>query len=123
MCIKRKIISSLGVSVLAFNVLLSTPIFANEYETNLEIQNEARYTHIDKASSNLSISGGVATLTASMNANPGVSKTLITSRLQKKLMDHGKLYRHGQKQVARLLVGSIKREQFQKGIAIEYFQQ
>lgn len=44
MCIKRKIISSLGVSVLAFNVLLSTPIFANEYETNLEIQNEARYT-------------------------------------------------------------------------------
>lgn len=84
MCIKGKIISSLGVSVLAFNVLLSTPIFANEYETNLEIQNEARYTHIDKASSNLSISGGVATLTASMNANPGVSKTLITSRLQKK---------------------------------------
>ena len=66
------------------NVLLSTPIFANEYETNLEIQNEARYTHIDKASSNLSISGGVATLTASMTANPGVSKTLITSRLQKK---------------------------------------
>lgn len=44
MCIKRKIISSLGVSVLVFNVLLSTPIFANEYETNLEIQNEARYT-------------------------------------------------------------------------------
>ena len=84
MCIKGKIISSLGVSVLAFNVLLSTPIFANEYETNLEIQNEARYTHIDKASSNLSISGGVATLTASMTANPGVSKTLITSRLQKK---------------------------------------
>lgn len=83
MCIKGKIISSLGVSVLAFNVLLSTPIFANEYETNLEIQNEARYTHIDKASSNLSISGGVATLTASMTANPGVSKTLITSRLQK----------------------------------------
>ena len=123
MCIKRKIISSLGASVLVFNVLLSTPIFANEYETNLEIQNEAKYTHIDKASSNLSISGGVATLTASMNANPGVSKTLITSRLQKKLMDHGKLYRHGQKQVARLLVGSIKREQFQKGIAIEYFQQ
>lgn len=123
MCIKGKIISSLGVSVLAFNVLLSTPIFANEYETNLEIQNEARYTHIDKASSNLKISGGVATLTASMTANPGVSKTLITSRLQKKLMDHGKLYRHGQKQVARLLVGSIKRYQFQKGIVIEYFQQ
>ena len=44
MCIKRKIISSLGLSVLVFNVLLSTPIFANEYETNLEIQNEARYT-------------------------------------------------------------------------------
>lgn len=44
MCIKRKIISSLGVSVLVFNVSLSTPIFANEYETNLEIQNEARYT-------------------------------------------------------------------------------
>jgi len=44
MCIKRKIISSLGASVLVFNVLLSTPIFANEYETNLEIQNEARYT-------------------------------------------------------------------------------
>lgn len=85
MCIKGKIISSLGVSVLAFNVLLSTPIFANEYETNLEIQNEARYTHIDKASSNLSISGGVATLTTSMTANPGVSKTLITSRLQKKV--------------------------------------
>ena len=84
MCIKRKIISSLGVSVLVFNVSLSTPIFANEYETNLEIQNEARYTQIDKASSNLSISGGVATLTASMTANPGVSKTLITSRLQKK---------------------------------------
>ena len=39
MCIKRKIISSLGVSVLVFNVSLSTPIFANEYETNLEIQN------------------------------------------------------------------------------------
>ena len=36
MCIKRKIISSLGVSVLVFNVSLSTPIFANEYETNLE---------------------------------------------------------------------------------------
>ena len=44
MCIKRKIISSLGVSVLVFNVSLSTLIFANEYETNLEIQNEARYT-------------------------------------------------------------------------------
>ena len=40
---------------------------------------------IDKASSKLSISGGVATLTASMTANPGVSKTLITSRLQKKV--------------------------------------
>lgn len=82
---KRKIISSLGVSVLAFNVLLVAPIFANEYETNLEIQNEERYTHIDKASSNLKISGGVATVTASMTANPGVSKTLITSRLQKKV--------------------------------------
>ncbi|MGL5714215.1 MAG: hypothetical protein ACRCXT_11880 [Paraclostridium sp.] len=82
---KRKIISSLGVSVLIFNVLLSTPIFANEYETNLEIQNEERYTHVDKASSNLKISGGVATVTASMTANPGVSKTLITSRLQKKV--------------------------------------
>lgn len=85
MCIKRKIISSLGVSVLAFNVLLSTPIFANEHEASLEIQNEERYTHVDKASSNLKISGGVATLTASMTANPGVSKTLITSRLQKKV--------------------------------------
>ena len=85
MCIKRKIISSLGVSVLVFNVSLSTPIFANEYETNLEIQNEARYTHIDKASSKLSISGGVATVSASMTANPGISKTLITSRLQKKV--------------------------------------
>ena len=31
MCIKRKIISSLGVSVLVFKVSLSTPIFANEY--------------------------------------------------------------------------------------------
>ena len=85
MCIKGKIISSLGVSVLAFNVLLSTPIFANEHEASLEIQNEERYTHVDKASSNLKISGGVATLTASMTANPGVSKTLITSRLQKKV--------------------------------------
>ena len=85
MCIKGKIISSLGVSVLVFNVLLSTPIFANEYGTNLEIQNEERYTHVDKASSNLKISGGVATITASMTANPGVSKTLITSRLQKKV--------------------------------------
>lgn len=82
---KRKIISSLGVSVLAFNVFLATPIFANEYDTNLEIQNEERYTHIDKVSSNLKISGGVATLTASMNANPGISKTLITSRLQRKV--------------------------------------
>ena len=108
MCIKGKIISSLGVSVLAFNVLLSTPIFANEYETNLEIQNEARYTHIDKASSNLSISGGVATLTASMTANPGVSKTLITSRLQKKLMDHGKLYRHGQKGNSYRIFSTVK---------------
>ena len=85
MCIKGKIISSLGVSVLAFNILLSTPIFANEHEASLEIQNEERYTHVDKASSNLKISGGVATLTASMTANPGVSKTLITSRLQKKV--------------------------------------
>ena len=85
MCIKRKIISSLGVSVLVFNVSLSTPIFANEYETNLEIQNEARYTHIDKASSNLKISGGVATVSASMTANPGISKTLITSRFKKKV--------------------------------------
>ena len=58
-----------------------------------------------------------------MTANPGVSKTLITSRLQKKLMDHGKLYRHGQKQVARLLVGSIKRYQFQKGNSYRIFQQ
>ena len=75
MCIKRKIISSLGVSVLVFNVSLSTPIFANEYETNLEIQNEARYTHIDKASSKLSISGGVATLTACrLNKTISVSK-------------------------------------------------
>lgn len=82
---KKEIISSLGVIVLAFNVLLTTPIFANEYESNLEIQNEERYTHIDKASSNLKISGGVAALTASMTANPGVSKTLITSRLQKKV--------------------------------------
>ena len=40
MCIKGKIISSLGVSVLAFNVLLSTPIFANEHEASLEIQND-----------------------------------------------------------------------------------
>ena len=85
MCINGKIISSLGVAVLAFNVLLSTPIFANEHEASLEIQNEERYTHVDKASSNLKISGGVATLTASMTANPGVSKTLITSRLQKKV--------------------------------------
>ena len=85
MCIKGKIISSLGVSVLAFNVLLSTPIFGNEHEASLEIQNEERYTHVDKASSNLKISGGVATLTASMTANPGVSKTLITSSLQKKV--------------------------------------
>ena len=78
---KRKIISSLGVSVLVFNVLLSTPIFADEYGQILEIQNEARYTHIDKASSNLKISGGIATVSASMTANPGISKTLITSRL------------------------------------------
>ena len=46
MCIKGKIISSLGVSVLAFNVLLSTPIFANEHEASLEIQNEERYTPV-----------------------------------------------------------------------------
>ena len=84
---KRKIISSVGVSVLAFNVLLDTPVFANECGTSIEIQNEERYIYIDKAISNLSISGGVATVTASMaaNTNQGISKTLITSRLQKKV--------------------------------------
>lgn len=82
---KRKIISSLGVSVLVFNVLLSTPIFADEYGQILEMENEERYTYIYKASSNLKISGGIATVSASMTANPGISKTLITSRLQKKV--------------------------------------
>ncbi|WP_158540618.1 hypothetical protein [Romboutsia weinsteinii] len=43
---KRKIISSLGISVLAFNVLLANPIFANEYETNLEIQLHASLTKL-----------------------------------------------------------------------------
>ena len=120
---KRKIISSLGVSVLAFNILLATPIFANEYETNLEIQNEARYTHIDKASSNLKISGGVATVSASMTANPGISKTLITSRLQKKVNGRGKQYNHGQRQVILFPVDLIKLNQFQKEVATEYIQQ
>lgn len=82
---KRKIISSVGVSVLAFNFLLATPIFANEHVINEEIQNEEKYTYVDKASSSLNISGGVAKLSASMTANPGISKTLITSRLQKKV--------------------------------------
>lgn len=82
---KRKIISSLGASVLVFNVLLSTPIFADEYGQTLEMDNEERYTYIYRANSDLKISGGIATVSASMTANKGISKTLITSRLQKKV--------------------------------------
>ena len=82
---KRKIISSLGASVLVFNVLLSTPIFADEYRQTLEMDNEERYTYIYRAGSDLKISGGIATVSASMTANQGISKTLITSRLQKKV--------------------------------------
>ncbi|MGL5693901.1 MAG: hypothetical protein ACRCXA_07480, partial [Peptostreptococcaceae bacterium] len=113
---KRKIISSLGASVLVFNVLLSTPIFADEYgqtlEIEIEIENEERYTYIDKTSTNLKISGGIATISASMTANRGVSKTLITSRLQKKLMVHGRQYNHGQNQVILFLVKLIRLNQF-----------
>ena len=89
---------------------------------SLEIQNEARYTHIDKASSNLKISGGIATVSASMTANPGISKTLITSRL-KKLMVRGKQYNHGQRQVILFPVDLIKLNQFQKEVVTEYIQQ
>ncbi|MGL5712557.1 MAG: hypothetical protein ACRCX2_06020 [Paraclostridium sp.] len=81
----RKIIGSIGAMTLIFNFLATTPIFGAQLETTSEDAMEERYRYIVTANSKLSINGGVATITADMSAKVGAKKTLITSRLQRKV--------------------------------------
>lgn len=85
----KKIRSIIGAALCAMTFVVGIPNIAMANEISLDNQEtaefDARYTYIRTAQSNLSISGGNATVIAIADASPVVTKCFITSRLQQKV--------------------------------------
>lgn len=89
MKIKNKI-KFLTISImLTFSFIL--PVSATTIDNFNNSDIELMYLYVKSGKSQLNISNGIATIKASMKSDLGVDKSLITSRLQKKLMENGKL--------------------------------
>lgn len=75
----------IAIATLIFNVYSIIPAYANEV-INHEINNLApRYKYIKYATSNLDIKNGSATINSHMTSSLNTTKSLITSRLQRKV--------------------------------------
>lgn len=85
----KKIKSTIGIALCAMAFVVGIPNIAMANEDNVDNQYvteyDGRYTYIRTAQSNLSISGGNATVIAIADASPVVTKCFITSRLQQKV--------------------------------------
>ncbi|MEG2869775.1 MAG: hypothetical protein RR894_18745, partial [Terrisporobacter sp.] len=75
----------LVISILIGYAHLPNYALANEIIDENEDITGDRYTYINDAQSILSITNGKANIKSNMTARPGVNKSLITSRLQKKV--------------------------------------
>lgn len=69
--------------VLTFNFIV--PISATTINSFNDSDVELMYLYVKSEKSQLNISNGIATIKASMKSDLGVDKSLITSRLQKKV--------------------------------------
>ena len=80
-----KLILVFTIMAFIYNPYLTNYVFANgmiEQDNNFI---EERYTYIKYANSELSITNGNAMIYSNMRSKTGINKSLITSRLQKKV--------------------------------------
>lgn len=86
MILKKKSGLIWGLAIVIVCIGMNTPILAYEdIQTNLEENQDARYNNIYKISSSLTKSGSNAVISSSVRGQNGVTKTSVTSTLQRKV--------------------------------------
>ncbi|EIS9447439.1 TPA: hypothetical protein KNH77_003821 [Clostridioides difficile] len=83
--LKKSFIFITTLSFIFTNLSISLPVFADSLQENIMTIQEPRYTNISKATSELSISGSNAIIKTTLLGKLGITKTTITSTLQKKV--------------------------------------
>lgn len=85
MKLKKTILCGITMASLLFNASIIAPIYANEVINDVDINLSPRYKYVKYAKSDLEIKNGTAIIRSSMTSSAATTKSLITSRLQKKI--------------------------------------
>ncbi|MGL5711990.1 MAG: hypothetical protein ACRCX2_03150 [Paraclostridium sp.] len=85
MKIKEALLCGITIALLGFNASIQIPTYANEVLNDVDSNLSPRYKYIKYAKSDLEIKNGVAIIKSNMTSSTSTTKSLITSRLQRKV--------------------------------------
>ncbi|MCC0705227.1 hypothetical protein IC213_19400 [Clostridioides sp. ES-S-0049-02] len=82
---KKTLLFTVALSFILSSLVIVNPAFADNLQENVIVLQSPRYVHINKATSELSVSGSNAIIKTTLLGKTGTTKTTITSVLQKKV--------------------------------------